>query len=105
MGNGHCGKGGEKVVRNPFVYPLDLLILMYALAWREGIIAHAAGVVMRGRGYVFPGRSGTGKSTLVRQFNNATQYECSAMTGLFYERSGTTFLCLGLRGLARQERP
>lgn len=68
----HCGKTeiveveGMRMVRNPFTYPLDQLIVMYFLAGREGAIVHAAGVEMDGRGYIFPGRSGAGKSTLSR---------------------------------------
>lgn len=51
----------------PVRYPLDQLLLMHYLAGREGLIVHAAGVVIAGRGYIFPGRSGAGKSTLARQ--------------------------------------
>jgi len=70
----YCGKTdlveieGKKMVRNPIAYPLDQLLLMYALAHRKGALIHASGVDFRGRGYMFTGRSGTGKSTLSRTF-------------------------------------
>jgi len=59
---------GKKYVRNPFTYPLDQLLLMNALAEREGALIHASGVNLHGRGYLFSGRSGAGKSTLSRKF-------------------------------------
>lgn len=51
---------------NPFRYPLDQLVLMYALASRGGVILHAAGLVTESAGIVAVGRSGVGKSTLSR---------------------------------------
>jgi len=53
---------------NPFRYPMDQILVMYALAQREGALIHAAGLSMDNRGYIFPGRSGAGKSTLSRLF-------------------------------------
>jgi hypothetical protein len=70
----YCGKRdiveveGTRMLRNPFSYPLDQLLLMYALAHRKGALVHASGVVFHGRGYMFSGRSGAGKSTLSRIF-------------------------------------
>jgi hypothetical protein len=70
----YCGEeyirqmdGGTSIV-NPFSYPLDQVLLMYALAEREGMFMHAAAVEMNGKGYLFPGRSGAGKSTISRVF-------------------------------------
>jgi hypothetical protein len=68
----YCGKmdvleeDGRRTVRNPFTYPLDQLLLMYALADGDGALIHAAGVDCQSRGYLFPGISGAGKSTLSR---------------------------------------
>jgi hypothetical protein len=58
------GRGGERIVDLPLVYPLDQLLLMYYLAWRKGILLHAAGMVRDGKAYLFAGASGAGKSTL-----------------------------------------
>jgi hypothetical protein len=49
---------------DPVRYPLDQLLLMNHLAFRGGLLLHAAGVVLDGVGLVFPGVSGAGKSTL-----------------------------------------
>ncbi len=59
---------GSSVISNPVRYPLDQLLLMYVLAWKEGALFHAAGMEMHGKGYAFLGRSGAGKSTLARSF-------------------------------------
>jgi hypothetical protein len=60
--------GGRTEVVNPVAYPLDLILMMYSLAERSGIIVHAAGIELDGMGYLFPGISGAGKSTLTRLF-------------------------------------
>ena len=66
----HCGdilvteEEGTKMLMNPFSYQLDQFLLVYALAEREGALLHACAVELSGKGYVFPGRSGAGKSTI-----------------------------------------
>ena len=68
----HCGRklfgehGGQRFIANPVRYPLDQLLLMYGLASAEGALIHAAGADVAGCGFVFPGRSEAGKSTLAR---------------------------------------
>lgn len=70
----YCGeknivrKKGKTVISNPFLYPLDQVLLMYFLAQREGAIIHAAGINIDKMGCLFPGQSGAGKSTLSKQF-------------------------------------
>jgi len=59
---------GETKLGNPFSYPLDQLLLMYILSRRDGIIIHAAGIILNERGYIFAGKSGAGKSTLSKEF-------------------------------------
>lgn len=61
-------EGGDLLIDNPMRYPLDQIILMNYLALRGGAIFHAAGAVLKNKGYIFLGRSGAGKSTLIRQF-------------------------------------
>jgi len=68
--NAGTGIDGKKSIINPFCYPLDRLLMMYILAKKEGAMLHAAGVIINGKGYIFPGSSGAGKSTLSRQFSS-----------------------------------
>jgi hypothetical protein len=68
----YCGEGllrqadGHVTLSNPVRYPLDQLLLMYILAHNEGILLHAAGADFGGKGLLFPGQSGAGKTTIAR---------------------------------------
>ena len=56
------------ILNDPFYGPtLELLIAQY-LAQGEGIIVHACGIDHKGRGLLFPAHSGTGKTTLAREW-------------------------------------
>jgi hypothetical protein len=57
--------GGQRAVVSPLCYPLDQILLMLFLAG-EGLVLHAAGAIVGGKGLVFPGVSGAGKSTVTR---------------------------------------
>jgi hypothetical protein len=48
---------------SPFRYPLDQVLTLYSLG-RTGLLLHAAGLAFEGRGVVFSGVSGAGKSTI-----------------------------------------
>ncbi len=51
----------------PLAYPLDELLLVNYLAEGSGIEVHACGVLdLEGRGHLFVGHSGAGKTTLAR---------------------------------------
>jgi hypothetical protein len=51
----------------PLEYPLDELLMIHRLACGEGVETHAVGIVDdRGRGHLFLGHSGAGKSTTAR---------------------------------------
>ncbi len=51
----------------PLEYPLDELLMIHRLACGEGVETHAVGVVDdAGRGHLFLGHSGAGKSTTAR---------------------------------------
>jgi hypothetical protein len=54
----------ERKSLNPYVYPLDELLIINLLALRNGLHIHALGVVHEGRALVFCGVSGAGKSTM-----------------------------------------
>jgi len=51
-----------------FEHPLDEAIFSRLLADRGGLIVHACGVRLAGRGLLLAGQSGAGKSTLARLF-------------------------------------
>ena len=56
-----AGKGTD-----PMEYPLDGLVLYYLTVIHGDIMIHASGVNNDGRGYIFSGVSGRGKTTMAR---------------------------------------
>jgi hypothetical protein len=62
---------GETNAIDPFEYPLDGLILYYLTVIYGDILIHASGIVNNGKGYLFTGVSGKGKSTMAKLWENA----------------------------------
>ena len=56
----------ETVSLDPFFYPLGILMHIYLVHHRGGMVIHASGVQDGERGYLFTGVSGIGKSTMSR---------------------------------------
>jgi len=54
---------------DPLPYPIDGLILYFLSAINGGIMIHGSGVICNGRGWVFTGRSGSGKTTMAGIFD------------------------------------
>jgi hypothetical protein len=58
-------------VGDPLISPLDELLFSNLLARRHGLEIHACGVIdAHGLGYLFVGKSGAGKSTMSRLWND-----------------------------------
>jgi hypothetical protein len=57
-------------VIDPMSYPLDGLILYYLTVIHGDILIHASGACHNGRGYLFSGVSGKGKTTMARLWDN-----------------------------------
>jgi hypothetical protein len=57
---------GADLPRNPLGYPLAQVLMIALLSLGRGVLVHACGVNDRGRGFVFCGKSGDGKSTMAR---------------------------------------
>lgn len=62
---------GAEAETDPLEYPLDGLVLYYLTAIRGDIMIHASGVNSSGRGYIFSGVSGKGKTTIAKIWDNA----------------------------------
>jgi len=60
----------DEIEADPFEYPLDGLILYYLTVMHGDIMIHASGVNNIGRGYIFSGVSGKGKTTMARLWDN-----------------------------------
>jgi hypothetical protein len=55
---------------DPLEYPLDGLVLYYLTAINADLMIHASGVFYNGRGYLFSGTSGKGKTTMATLWDN-----------------------------------
>jgi len=56
---------------DPLEYPLDGLILYYLTVLNGDILIHASGINNGGKGYIFSGVSGKGKTTLAKLWDKA----------------------------------
>jgi hypothetical protein len=54
---------------NPLPYPLDSLIFYFLCSLHGEIMIHGSGVACKGRGWIFSGRSGSGKTTIAKIFD------------------------------------
>jgi hypothetical protein len=86
---------GKTVFLNPLSYPLDQILLMYYLSQREGALIHAAGLCFHDRGYIFPGKSGAGKSTISRQLAGIDDYEFISDDRIIVRKFNKTFKAFG----------
>lgn len=69
QGRGDTLRGGPVLAGgelHPFVYPFDEVIFLARLARGRGVLVHSCGLSMGGRGILFLGTSGAGKSTTAR---------------------------------------
>jgi hypothetical protein len=82
-------------VINPLCYPLDQILLMYYLSQREGALIHCAGLEYDGRGYIFPGRSGAGKSTISRILAGRDGFDIISDDRMVVRKFGRTFCAFG----------
>ena len=58
--------GNKRFLKNIFNRPLDQLFIMHYFLKNHGALLHAAGAIINDESYLFPGISGTGKSTLAK---------------------------------------
>ncbi len=56
---------------DPFEYPLDGLIIYYLTVINDDILIHASGIINKGKGYLFSGVSGKGKSTMAKLWEDS----------------------------------
>lgn len=54
----------------PLTYPLDQLLLIHLAALHQGVLVHGCGALLNGRGLLFIGSSGAGKSTIGALLHN-----------------------------------
>ena len=58
------------------MFPTDQILLANILADREGFYLHSSGVIFEGKGLLFAGHSGAGKSTMVKMLKKRAEILC-----------------------------
>jgi hypothetical protein len=86
---------GKVHVTNPIIYPLDQILLMYILAERKGFLVHAMGFISEQKGYLFPGRSGAGKSTMAQGLLHREGFKLLSDDRLVVRKSDDMFRLYG----------
>ncbi len=86
---------GAMALHNPVCYPLDQLLLMYALAWRSGLLLHAAGACVNGHGLIFPGPSAAGKSTLSLLLSGQSDINLLSDDRMAVRKTGSSYRAFG----------
>lgn len=66
-----AGECREPLTIYLFEHPLDQIALVNYLAPGRGVLMHAGALVAEGRGWLFPGVSGAGKSTMINLWQGA----------------------------------
>lgn len=85
----------EGRAENPVHYPLDQILLMHYLVNHEGVIAHSAGMSFNGNGYLFPGCSGAGKSTISRNLSGGDKATLLSDDRIIIRKESDTFMVYG----------
>jgi hypothetical protein len=80
---------------DPLAYPLDELLLQGLLAGGRGAELHACGVISRGRGLLFVGQSGGGKTTMARLWQAAGGVTIASDDRIIVRRDGSGFTLHG----------
>lgn len=55
---------------NPFFHPIGTVIIQYALILKNAFFIHGSAINYNGKGLLFTGKSGNGKTTIAEIFNN-----------------------------------
>lgn len=60
--------GSNNYIQSLTFFTTDQILLALLLSSRDGIIVHGCGIVINGKGYIFVGHAGAGKTTLAKMF-------------------------------------
>jgi hypothetical protein len=82
--------------RGPFLnYPLDELLMISLLPHYQGLMSHACGLAYKGRGILFAGTSGAGKSTTANLWKGQEHATILSDDRVIIRRVGSQFWIYG----------
>lgn len=90
----HTGSSEKQFIDNPVRYPLDQILLINCLLGK-GLLIHAAGIVVKGKGFLFAGPSGAGKSTTCSIFQGIGIKNILSDDRMVVRKSGEDYLMFG----------
>jgi hypothetical protein len=82
-------------ISNPMRYPLDQILMTYALAQLEGVLLHSAGVLCEGELWLLAGKSGAGKSTCASLLRGVDGVELVSDDRIVVRKVGDEFIGYG----------
>lgn len=82
-------------ITSPFPFPLDQLLVMFALNKLGGALVHSAGMGINGHGVLFCGVSGAGKTTISRLFMEHKDVEVLSDDRIIVRKKGRQFRIYG----------
>ncbi|MCG2703537.1 MAG: hypothetical protein L6366_04095 [Candidatus Omnitrophica bacterium] len=80
---------------NPLEYPVDEVLMLHLLARGRGVLFHSCGIDFRGKGILFIGVSGTGKSTTANIWGADKDATVLSDDRIIVRRPGRRFLMYG----------
>lgn len=80
---------------DPLAYPLDELLVQELLARGRGVELHACGVISNGRGTLFVGQSGAGKTTIARLWQPVSGVTVASDDRIIVRGDGDRFVLHG----------
>lgn len=90
------GSKKDRSIFNPVNYPLDQIIMVHYLSRKNGILIHSSGIKRDGNGYLFPGVSGAGKSTISELiYKSKMDYELLSDDRIIIKRSKNGYFIYG----------
>ncbi|MBU1726819.1 MAG: hypothetical protein KJ880_04235 [Candidatus Omnitrophica bacterium] len=79
----------------PFIHPVGQVLIVNLLSRRNGVLVHSCGIKYKGKGYVFAGVSGAGKTTISRLLRKEKDISLLNDDRIIVRKKGKDFFMYG----------